>query len=143
MTDGERTHAEILAMYNQGVEDIRTFQERQASVTTSTLAMFGALVAYAKATRAEDNLLTMIALATTIAGGLSCGWLVSLQFAMNHAREVVRGTRDTFTEAARNAVPTRSRPSFRVAYFVLIPTVAAGWLFSLIALGRLPLFLWK
>lgn len=114
MIEEEKTHAEIIAIYSQAVEDIRTFQDRQAAVATSVLAVLAGLVAFAKATKATDNVLTLVALAATVAAVLSGVWLVSLQLAMNHARDVVLNSRNTFTAQALATIPKRNRPSFRV-----------------------------
>lgn len=51
--DGDRTSRELLVVFAEGAKNIRTFQNRQTTVTNSVLLVLAALVTYKEATKAN------------------------------------------------------------------------------------------
>jgi hypothetical protein len=85
MEQAEREHAELLILYQEATQDIRTFQERQTSVTNLTLLAYAGLIALSGNTtiRAQVPLMAVSAVAAFAA----LAWLVLLQKSIQFARQ--------------------------------------------------------
>jgi hypothetical protein len=93
----DHEHAELLALYEQATEDIRTFQGRQAAVTQLAVAVDAGLIAYWQlVSGSAAGCLRVLALLGGVAGLV---WLTFLQSAIHSARTKVTDAEDLFSRA--------------------------------------------
>jgi hypothetical protein len=103
---------QLLMLYEQATQDIRTFQDRQTSLTYFTILTFAALVAAADivADYGPPWLAAYLPAVTIVVAVISLGWLFLLQRGVHRARgkveRVRRGFSDTFKTA--HGEPLRS-----------------------------------
>jgi hypothetical protein len=91
MDESERAaHAEILSLYEQSAENIRTFQNRQASATSLIALIYTGLVGFARSMRPGTNLDTIVGISITGVAVVGVIWLMSLQKAIHRARLILR-----------------------------------------------------
>lgn len=101
----DHEHDELIMLYEQATEDIRTFQGRQTSVTYFTTLIYAALIALASTVQMYgpgwlQARLPLVAIVTM----LTClGWLACLQSATHRARGKVDRARETFSKAFQDA----------------------------------------
>jgi hypothetical protein len=93
----DHAHAELLALFEQATQDIRTFQGRQASVTQLAVTADAALVAlrslaipYLDVPRVVLLLVFLVALGGSV-------WLILLQWFVRDARAKLRGVEAHFS----------------------------------------------
>lgn len=102
----DHTHAELVMLYEQATQDIRTFQERQTSVTYLTAVIYAGLIAYANEFPSESFGLAMLVvlIAVAIAAAFAAWhWLTALQDAMHRARGKVQRVKEGFTDEFKKA----------------------------------------
>lgn len=143
----ELEHAELLMLYEQAVQDIRTLQDRQTSIANLTVLVYGALFAIAGYAPRSSTLpsvpsirdqLPVVAVTAMLA---SVAWLVLLQAAIRRARGTIDRTRKHFSDAFKAAATGKSlatEPLFRSSDTlpVLIGVVVVGCLITIALLSR-------
>jgi hypothetical protein len=133
-----REHAELIMLYEQATQAIRTFQERQTSIANLTIVV--ALIAIGNITKGAEvpwlrNALPLFAVAAAV---MSIGWLSRLQSAMCRARGKVTRARVRFTKAFEEA----SGPEHQAGWLegadtlpVLFIVILAGVVVTVAVLG--------
>jgi hypothetical protein len=97
-------HAELMLLFEQATEDIRTFQERQTSVTNLTILVYAGLIGFASIVASHSgSILWLLRISATVTAFFSIWWLVNLQSAMNRARGKVRRAMSMFGKEFHNA----------------------------------------
>jgi hypothetical protein len=144
MEAADREHSELLAVYDDAVDNIRSFQDRQTTVTNYAVLLYGALIGYVASMKPRGNIVALVAIAGTVTWIGAIVWLVSLQKAMLRARQLVLLVRSKFQkpvqdiiESARLATDSADleRKLNLLPLFIVI--VSAGWLLTIGWLGLL------
>jgi hypothetical protein len=95
---------ELIMLYEQATQDIRTFQDRQASVTNSAALILVALVGFTNLLSSRGWLVVFgIGALTTVTGVAAWVWLTRLQLAMHRARKKAARARRQMSPAFKRA----------------------------------------
>jgi uncharacterized membrane protein len=144
MDAAEREHAELLAVYDDAVDNIRSFQDRQTSVTNYAVLVYACLIGYVATMRPRGNIVAFVAAAATVAAGGALVWLVSLQNAVKRARWVVVLARAKFKQTIQDLIKEAGLAGDRNAIErklnllpLFIAIVVFGWALTIAWLGQL------
>jgi hypothetical protein len=112
---------QLLTLYEQATQDIRTFQDRQTSVTYFTILIFAALVAAADtvADYGPAWLAANLPEVTIVVAVISLGWLFLLQRGVHRARGKVERVRHAFSDTFKTAHGERRQSGWLEAWDTL------------------------